>query len=123
MCKVLIIEGHRLNKYFFNLLDWHRFTSLVTLCSVGKNSSKWELLYWLGAHQRQFSYTVLVLYSYINHQKLNGLKQYTSVISQFSWLGGEAWLSWALCSGSHRLQCFSQCLHLISSLGSSSKLM
>lgn len=86
MCKVLIIEGHRLNKYFFNLLDWHRFTSLVTLCSVGKNSSKWELLYWLGAHQRQFSYTVLVLYSYINHQKLNGLKQYTSVISQFQWV-------------------------------------
>lgn len=71
MCKVLIIEGHRLTKYFFKLLDWHRFTSLVTPCSAGKNSWKWEFLYWLGAHQRQFSYTVLVLYSYINRQKLN----------------------------------------------------
>lgn len=40
----IAIEGHKLNKFFFNFLDWHRFTSFVT-SSVGKNSWKWEFLY------------------------------------------------------------------------------
>lgn len=114
MCKVLIIEGHRLDKYFFKLLEWHRFTRLVTPCSVGKNSWKWEFLSWLGAHQRQFSYTVLVLYSYINHQKLNGLKQPTFIISQPQCVSslGMAVLG-SLLEASQGCSGVSQCSHLI----------